>query len=358
MLGIIIAFPSLQTSLLSHLISSRWSQDWDLLFYSAFTSSRGSVRNMSSETRPRFTDDQITEYFERLKLPSHNREYSIERLDHSSALDYLKLLQKLHLVAIPFEDLTLHYSHHRQISLHPEVLFQKIIGDKNGRGGYCMENNYLFGMLLYSLGFNLYSAGARVYDGGKWTGWSHMVNIVIIGEDRYHVDVGFGGNGPTQPLKLDKSGQVHQNIGPATMRLQWRNIDANTNPDQRLWVYEHKINEESDFEQAYCFTELEFLPSDYNLMNYYTSTNPRTWFTQQVVCEKKILGDENSSEIVGSIALLGDTVKWRVNGTKEREQRFASENERTKALEEVFGIKFNAAEKVSIKGLASEIKGA
>lgn len=171
MLGIIIAFPSLQTSLLSHLISSRWSQDWDLLFYSAFTSSRGSVRNMSSETRPRFTDDQITEYFERLKLPSHNREYSIERLDHSSALDYLKLLQKLHLVAIPFEDLTLHYSHHRQISLHPEVLFQKIIGDKNGRGGYCMENNYLFGMLLYSLGFNLYSAGARVYDGGKWTGW-------------------------------------------------------------------------------------------------------------------------------------------------------------------------------------------
>jgi arylamine N-acetyltransferase len=183
-----------------------------------------------------------------------------------------------------------------------------------------------------------------------------MVNIVIIGHDRYHVDVGFGSNGPAQPLKLDKSAQVYHSIGPASMRLQWRNIDANTNPDQRLWIYEHRIDRESDFEQTYCFTELEFLPSDYHLMSYYTSTNPRTWFTQQVVCEKKILGGEDSSELVGSIALFGNRVKWRVRGTKEREEQFANEDERTKALEQVFGIKLNSAEKASIKGLASEIK--
>src|SRR4051812_20498687 len=123
-----------------------------------------------------------------------------------------------------------------------------------------------------------------------------MINIIAIDEDRYHVDVGFGANGPTVPLKLDQSGTVNEQIRPAAMRLQWRNITENTNLNQRLWVYEHRIDDQSDFQQTYCFTELEFLPSDYELMNYYTSTNQKTFFTQRVVCEKKIAGGKNNDE--------------------------------------------------------------
>lgn len=59
-------------------------------------------------------------------------------------MEYLSLLQKYNLVAVPFENLTLHYSPHRAVVIHPEALFQKIVGDNNGRGGYCMENNYLY----------------------------------------------------------------------------------------------------------------------------------------------------------------------------------------------------------------------
>jgi arylamine N-acetyltransferase len=99
------------------------------------------------------------------------RKYEVAELDPKEALEYLGLIQTHHLVEVPFENLTLHYSHHRQISIHPEELFKKVVSDDNGRGGYCMENNCLLGTLLRSLRFNLYSAGARVFDDGKWTGW-------------------------------------------------------------------------------------------------------------------------------------------------------------------------------------------
>ncbi|KAF2178215.1 arylamine N-acetyltransferase 1 [Zopfia rhizophila CBS 207.26] len=310
---------------------------------------------MSSDQRPVLSRDQITKYFERLKLPQEHRKYSVAGESPEDALTYLALLQKLHLVEIPFENLTLHYSHHRQLSLHPDELYKKIIGDDNGRGGYCMENNSIFGMLLYSLGYNIYPAGARVYDRNQWSGWSHMVNIITIGESQFHVDVGFGANGPTQPLKLEKSGTIYEHIRPAATRLQWRNIQENTDSGQRLWVYEHRIDDQSDFCTTYCFTELEFLPSDYNLMNYYTSTNPKTFFTQTIIGEKKILGGKDNGDLVGNL-ILGNNLKWRIHGKKEREINFESEDDRVKALEEFFGIKLGQVERHSIRGLTSEIK--
>jgi arylamine N-acetyltransferase len=125
----------------------------------------------SSQARPVFSRQQVDQYFNRLKIAETQRKYDVAELDPEEAYRYLALLQKHQLVEVPFENLSLHYSPHRQISLHPEELFKKIIGDNNGRGGYCMENNGLFGMLLYTLGFRMYSAGARVCDNGLWTGW-------------------------------------------------------------------------------------------------------------------------------------------------------------------------------------------
>ena len=181
-----------------------------------------------------------------------------------------------------------------------------------------------------------------------------MINLVKIGEHRYMVDVGFGPNGPIHPLKLDHSGSISKHITPASMRLQWRNIDANTNPDQRLWVYELKINDKSDFREIYCFTELEFLPTDYEMMNYYTSTSPKIFFTQKIVCVKMLLGE--GDQIIGVI-ILQDDVKWIIRGKKEWEQEFEDEEDRLKVLDETFGIKLSPVEREGIKGMVSEIKG-
>ncbi|KAF1969585.1 arylamine N-acetyltransferase 1 [Bimuria novae-zelandiae CBS 107.79] len=308
---------------------------------------------MSAPTRPAYTPAQIAKYFDRLKLPEEQRNYDVTGLNPERALAYLQRLQRHHLAEIPFENLSLHYSPHRQICIHPEELFRKIIGDDNGRGGYCMENTGLFAVLLHSLGFDCYSAGARVFNDGRLSGWSHMIIIVKLGGQKYHVDVGFGANGPIVPMPLDRSGTTQSHISPAAVRLQWRNIPQNTDPDQRLWVYEHRIDENADFETKYCFTELEFLPGDYWVMNLSTSTSPTTFFTQMVFMEKKLLDDHG--EIIGNI-ILGKDVKWRIHGGKEREVAFESEDDRVKAIEEHFGIKLSVVEQESILGLVSQIK--
>jgi arylamine N-acetyltransferase len=304
--------------------------------------------------RVTFTKDQVSQYLNRLKIHENQRQYDVANLSQEEALNYLALLQKHHLAEVPFENLSLHYSPHHQVSVHPEELFKKIIADNNGRGGYCMENNCLFGTLLLTLGFTIYSGGARVWVPGSWTGWSHMVNFVTIGDVKYHVDVGFGAEGPVVPMPLDRSGTIQPHISPAVARLQWRNIPGNTDPNQRMWVYEHRRNEEAEWEIKYCYTELEFQPCDYNIMNYYTSTSHKTFFTRTIIVDKKIL--EDSGEYAGSLILSGNTMKWRIHGVKEKEIEFATEAERLGALEKHFGIKFGEAERDGISGLASQLQ--
>ncbi|KAL6159242.1 hypothetical protein ACJQWK_04155 [Exserohilum turcicum] len=184
--------------------------------------------------RPTFAPDQVARYLDRLGLPEAERRYSVAGLDAHDALDYLARLQTLHLAAVLFENLSLHYSAHGTVSVHPHQLSNKIIGDGNGRGGYCMENNSLFGTLLASLGFAVYSGGGRVHEPAGWTGWLHLLNFVTIGDTKYHVDVGFGGDGPIVPMPLVRTGAVQKHIQPAAARLEWRNIAGSTDPGQRL----------------------------------------------------------------------------------------------------------------------------
>lgn len=181
-----------------------------------------------------------------------------------------------------------------------------------------------------------------------------MVNIVTIGDTKYYVDVGFGGNGPVAPMPLDRSGTVQPHITPAAARLQWQNIPGNTDPDQRLWVYQFRPDESSDFQTVYCFTELEFLPSDYGIINYFTSTSPRTFFTRVVVGEKKILGEDGA--LIGSLILNNGDMKWKIRGEKKREIKFDCEDDRVKALHEHFGIKLDAVDRDGIQGLPSQLK--
>lgn len=123
-----------------------------------------------SANPPPFTHDQIEQYFDRIHLKKELRNYHIDGLPPKDALAYLALLQKYHLLTVPFENLSLHYSPARRISLHPDELFRKVVGSR-GRGGYCMELNALFGRLLRSLGFTVYAVGARVNESGGFGGW-------------------------------------------------------------------------------------------------------------------------------------------------------------------------------------------
>ncbi|KAJ5670884.1 N-acetyltransferase family protein [Penicillium longicatenatum] len=318
--------------------------------------------------RPIFSPEQLGKYFSRISLPQRYRESSIAQSDKHTqnevSLDFLKVLQRYQVAAVPFENLNLHYSVQRHISIDVEKLFHKIVDTKSERGGYCMENNTFFGTVLRSLGYNVMSVGGRVNEaaqpisasknwrGPKFDGWNHMVNLVVIGQKKYLVDVGFGSNGPHQPLPLVANVEFH-NVGEQSGRLRYAPISQHSAKDQFLWHYEIK-NGDADWSPAYCFTETEFLPEDFTIINYYMSTSRESMFTFHVLCVRMLL-DQQGDNIVGDLTLINNTLKRRLGATSEIVQTFTSDEERVAALEEFFNIYISRADRESIRHTISEI---
>ncbi|KAF2754884.1 arylamine N-acetyltransferase 2 [Pseudovirgaria hyperparasitica] len=302
--------------------------------------------------------DQLDRYFKRINLPERHQHTSIASLTEAEQLRYLSLLQRYNLVAIPFENLSLHYSQAGTVTLHPDALYHKIVDDP-GRGGYCMEINRLFGTVLLSLGFQLYSAGARVKTSGPaWTGFSHMCNIVTIGQRKYMVDVGFGPNSAIQPLELVKDDPpVVSNIGPASTRLIWTELEEHTDPDQRAWVYQFRTNDDAEWRDWYSFPEVEFFPADYEVMNLSTSTSRRIWFTREVICVSKEMSEGSDDALVGEVVLWNGLLKRSRGGKNVEIIELTSEEDRIEALERYFKITLSRDEKDAIKGLATALKG-
>lgn len=178
-----------------------------------------------------------------------------------------------------------------------------------------------------------------------------MVNIVTIDANKYLVDVGFGSNGPTHPMPL-VDGKISDGIQPQSLRLLWTNIPENTDPSQRLWVYQYRKNDDSPWIFAYCFTELEFLPQDYEIMNYATSTLRTSFFTYMVVCTKTILEGE---EVIGILILVGNVIKRRVKGKTEVLMTCETERQRVEGLRKWFGISLTDAEQQGIMGTVTQL---
>ncbi|KAI9717185.1 MAG: hypothetical protein M1812_004933 [Candelaria pacifica] len=312
---------------------------------------------MSLSSRPTYSQEQLSRYFKHIHLPQKYHPIDPKTAKTKDGLAFLVALQKYQLSKVPFENLSLHYSKYHSISLDPQDLYVKVV--ERGYGGYCMENNCFFGTVLRSLGYDVYSAGARVSNatnglpGGGYEGWSHMVNIVTVEGERYMVDVGFGSNGPIHPLPLLHD-EITYGIGPQEVRLLHTSIEQHTDATQKVWVFEHRNDPQSPWTSAYSFTELEFLPPDYTIMNFYTSTSRTSFFTYTVICMKTVM---EGDEVVGTVTLFGGDMKKRISGKTEHLESCETEEQRVKVLEKYFGIVLGEEEKNGIQGMVTELKG-
>ncbi|OOF96811.1 hypothetical protein ASPCADRAFT_167960 [Aspergillus carbonarius ITEM 5010] len=318
--------------------------------------------------RPTYSQEQLGRYFDRIGLPEKYRKSPVIQagatIDGEAALDFLRVLQRYQVAAVPFENLSLHYAAHRGISIDPDSLFEKIVDSPSERGGYCMENSGLFGTVLRSLGYEVTAVGGRVneaaqpmsasknWKGPKYDGWNHMVNLITLGQQKYLVDVGFGSNGPHQPVPLVHAYEFH-NVGEQCGRLVYGPIPQHTSKGQTLWQYEIR-NGDGPWTPAYCFTETEFLPEDFTIINYYMSTSRESWFTFNVLCVRMLL-DEEGEQLVGDLTLFNDTLKRRLGATAEVLEKFTSEEERVVALEKLFKIRLSPADRGGIRRTISEI---
>jgi len=240
-----------------------------------------------------------------------------------------------------------------------------------------MENSILFNHILRGLGFEVYTAGVRIrireggVPKGDYIGWVHIVNIVTLpNNQKYMLDVGFGGDGPTKPIPLI-SGQVVQNIGTQELRLVHGNIPQQNEKKQKLWTYQYRNSPNAEWNSFYSFPELEFLHQDFEIMNYFTSTSPESFQTYTILVvkflrRKKVgeVGGEDGKEgkeggvgIYGKVMMVNGEVKQNLGGKTKVVKVCRTEGERIEALREWFGIELTEEEKKGIRGLRSELVG-
>ena len=112
-------------------------------------------------------------------------------------LTTLGQLQRLHLTAVPFENLSIVYGDGVHTSL--DWSLDKII--EQGRGGWCFELNGAFGALLEAIGYRVIRLGAAVLLDGPSDLIDHLTLEVHV-DQPYLVDVGFGASF-INPLRLN-----------------------------------------------------------------------------------------------------------------------------------------------------------
>jgi len=112
------------------------------------------------------------------------------RPDHA----VLVALQRSHICSVAFENLDVQLG--KPVTISAQAAYEKIV--VNGRGGWCYEQNGLFGWALSEIGFNVTRVAAAVMrqDRGDASLANHLCLLVSTPESpqRYLVDVGFGGS--------------------------------------------------------------------------------------------------------------------------------------------------------------------
>ena len=226
----------------------------------------------------------------------------------------LRALQLAHLLAVPFENLSIHS--HEPIVLNEDALFTKIVNDH--RGGFCYECNGLFAGLLRALEFDvkMLAAGVGRADGTFGPRFDHMTLMVTL-DERWLVDVGFG-DSFLEPLLLDSRSEQVQ--GTRAFRIE----------DDNDHLILSRRNDGADRQPQYRFDLEPHEFPDYEEMCRFHQTSPDSHFTKGVICSRAT-GD-------GRIT-LSDMRLITTGPQQERDERnLSSREEFDQILRDQFGI--------------------
>jgi N-hydroxyarylamine O-acetyltransferase len=181
----------------------------------------------------------------------------------------LRLLQRQHLLNVPFENLDIHWK--RPIVLDTAAFYRKIVEDN--RGGFCYELNGLFNELLREIGFETRLLSARVADGqGNFSPeYDHAAILVIIGEMQYVADVGFGAFA-AEPLRLEADVEQEDEAGKFIVR----EYDSES--------FEIAKQEDHRWRTEYIFAPLGHDLSEFEERCLWHQTSPDSHFMKNKIC--------------------------------------------------------------------------
>lgn len=229
-------------------------------------------------------------------------------------LERLRTLHRAMVLNVPFENIAILEG--CAISLEPPDIYAKVV--ERGRGGYCFELNGLFAWALETLGYSVDRLLGRVWVKDLPNPLlTHMALRVMVGDQPYLCDVGFGGGTLREPLPWRLEQPVVQ--GPDTFRLT--TIDNGETMLGRLAP--------DGWRDQYSMLPCAVRPQDYILANQYTSTHPDSIFGRIPMAAIN-RGD-------GRVALRERTLRI-VGANGERERQLLTFSELHQVLEEYFGL--------------------
>jgi N-hydroxyarylamine O-acetyltransferase len=233
-------------------------------------------------------------------------------------LETLSEIHRLHVAAIPFENLSPLMGD--DVPLDLAALQAKLV--RGGRGGYCFEHNLLLWAALKEMGFEAQGLGARVLWGAPADAplrqRSHMALLVGLPEGRFVADVGFGGMTMSAPLAL-------HTLGPQpTPHEPFRLVEA---PGES---FDLQADVGGRWLPLYRFDLAVQLPVDYEPANWFVATHPSSPFPSHLMGAR--------AEPHRRLALLDTRFTVRERDRPAVERTLASLDELARVLTDEFGL--------------------
>lgn len=241
----------------------------------------------------------------------------LERISYFGArtadFETLAALQRAFLLAVPFENLDVHWG--RPIRLGVEPAYRKVVDER--RGGYCYELNDLFAALLEALGFRVTLLAARMFkDGELGIEFAHLVLRVDL-EKSWLVDVG-NGHSAREPLALDGSNEIRAE----DMSFQVQTFDG------RHYLMQWAAGEKPQPRFVFDLTPRRI--EEFSAANEYHQTSSESHFTKRPYSTIALSA--------GRATLAGD--KFTLRQDDRVEEREIQPNERAEYLRKWFGIEW------------------
>lgn len=237
----------------------------------------------------------------------------------------LTALHRAHVRAVPFENLDVALG--RPVPLDVKSLQAKLV--ERRRGGYCYEQNSLFAAALERIGFAVTARGARNRSrGAALPPVTHALLVVAVEGEQWLADVGFGWQGPLEPVPLRDGARVEQSGWTFGIAVEDEGIHVLRSLRPQGWA------------DLYAFSPQTLYPGDFTVMNHYSSSHPQSRFIGQVVAQWP--GEDERR------ALVRDTLSTvRADGVVE--ERVVPVDELIATLESRFGIELDDEERTGLQ---------